>query len=160
MAKFLVDSNIFIEAFKGNKDVQNIVDLLLSEDVRTFISINSLEEIVFILIKAVSNSSYWDLKKNQDLVKNSLVQTKDYLDFILEFCEILEINKEVFKESLNIIEKYGLLPNDALILATCKYYEIPHLLSLDKDFREACNKESINLIDSVKELKEVLNKSK
>ena len=35
----------------------------------------------------------------------------------------------------NMVEKYGLLPNDALIVATCKYYGIKKIATLDEDFK-------------------------
>nr|WP_290902916.1 PIN domain-containing protein [Ferroglobus sp.] len=43
----------------------------------------------------------------------------------------------------------NLLPNDALILATCKFYGIKYLISFDNDFRGACEGENMVLIDSV-----------
>ena len=55
-------------------------------------------------------------------------------------------------------KKYKLKPNDALILATCKHYNIKYLISIDNDFAIPCEKEVIVLIDSVEKLKEVLNK--
>ena len=41
------------------------------------------------------------------------------------------------------------MPNDALILATCKFYGIKYLISFDDDFRGACEGKNIVLIDSV-----------
>ncbi len=56
------------------------------------------------------------------------------------------------------MKKHNLLSNDALILATCKYYRIKYLISIDtSDFKEPCEKEGIVLINSVEKLKEVLN---
>ncbi|MEM2176791.1 MAG: PIN domain-containing protein [Archaeoglobaceae archaeon] len=34
-----------------------------------------------------------------------------------------------------IIKKYGLLPNDALIAATCKHYGIRKIATFDEDFK-------------------------
>ncbi|HHG75545.1 MAG TPA: PIN domain-containing protein [Persephonella sp.] len=51
------------------------------------------------------------------------------------------------------IEKYNLLTNDALILATCKYYGIDKIASLDSDFEKATVSENIKLIRSVNDLK-------
>jgi len=49
----------------------------------------------------------------------------------------------------------GLLPSDALILATCN--GIMHLISLDSDFEGVCGKEGVILmgilIDNVEKLK-------
>ena len=57
-----------------------------------------------------------------------------------------------------VIEHYDLRPNDAIILATCKYYGIKYLISLDNDFPEPCKKEGIVLINSAEKLKEILEK--
>ena len=35
-----------------------------------------------------------------------------------------------------IINTYGLLPNDALIAATCKYYGISKIATFDEDFEK------------------------
>ncbi|WP_367884483.1 PIN domain-containing protein [Thermococcus sp. JCM 11816] len=48
--------------------------------------------------------------------------------------------------------EYGLLPNDALLLATAEYYGIEALVSLDSDFSDACNREGILLVSYLNEL--------
>lgn len=51
------------------------------------------------------------------------------------------------------MQKYNLLPNDALILATCKIHQIPQVASFDtKDFEKACKGEGIKLIQSIDDL--------
>ena len=52
--------------------------------------------------------------------------------------------------------KYGLLPNDAMILATCKFYGINYLVSFDSDFEEACEGEGIRLLKSIEEISKAL----
>ena len=47
----------------------------------------------------------------------------------------LPITLEVLGEAGNIATKYGLLPNDALIAATCKHYSISVIATFDKDFK-------------------------
>ncbi len=42
---------------------------------------------------------------------------------------------EVVREAGEIGIQYGLLPNDALIAATCRHYDINKIATLDKDFR-------------------------
>ena len=54
--------------------------------------------------------------------------------------------------SLRLMEKYNLLTNDAIILATCKYYNIDKLASLDKDFEYATQSEGIKLIKNVSDI--------
>lgn len=74
---------------------------------------------------------------------------------LLRLTKFLEVNENVIALANDYIIKYGLLPNDALVLATCKFYEVDCLVSLDEeDFREPCEKENIRLISDIK----VLNK--
>lgn len=47
---------------------------------------------------------------------------------------ILE-NRCDIEDFRNIMEKYKLLPNDALIVATCKHYGIKKIATFDEDFR-------------------------
>lgn len=53
---------------------------------------------------------------------------------------------------LHLIATYNLLPNDALILATCKLHHISRLASYDSDFATACAGEGIQLIQTVADL--------
>ncbi|MBE8540150.1 PIN domain-containing protein [Geoglobus acetivorans] len=65
----------------------------------------------------------------------------------------MEINREVVSISNDFVQKYGLLPNDALILAACKHYELDALASLDTDYEEACRNEGITFISDVENLR-------
>ncbi len=47
---------------------------------------------------------------------------------------ILTINEEIIGLLEEILERYRLLPNDALIAATCKYYGIRKIATFDEDF--------------------------
>jgi predicted nucleic acid-binding protein len=44
------------------------------------------------------------------------------------------------------MSKYNLLPNDAIILATCKIHNITKLASHDSDFILPCKAEGIELL--------------
>ena len=44
------------------------------------------------------------------------------------------------------MSKYNLLPNDAIILATCKLHGITQLASHDTDFIDPCKAEGIELL--------------
>jgi predicted nucleic acid-binding protein len=50
------------------------------------------------------------------------------------------------------MEKYNLLPNDALIMATCKLSNIDWIASYDGDFESICRDEGIQLIRSVSDI--------
>ena len=76
------------------------------------------------------------------------------MQFIFNLCEVLYPNEKVLYKALKYIENYGLLPNDAFVLAFCKVFKINTLISFDSDFSEIAEKEGIILIKSVKELKD------
>ena len=49
------------------------------------------------------------------------------------------------------MQQYNLLPNDALILATCLNSGIKTIASFDADFKEACQNEGILLVSDMAE---------
>ena len=109
-------------------------------------------------MREFSGSSYWKLKKDMSLVKRVFSEKVSLIwKYLLFNFRILSVDEEVLKLGKAYIENFGLLPNDALVLATCKRYEIKYLISIDNDFLEPCKKEGIVLINSADKLKEVLN---
>jgi len=158
MMKFLLDTNIFIEAFKHQKEAQQLLELLIenSERIDIYISFNVIEETTFLLIKRNTKTGYWQLKKNKSLVIENFKKVKPHLELILNLCKVLYPTKKVLFKSFYYIESYGLLPNDALVLSFCKIHNIPNLISLDTDFSEVAKKEKINLITSLEDLKNLL----
>ena len=132
MEKVFIDSSIIIESFKGDLRGRNILSFLLKNLKKFEPKINSVvvSEVVYQLT----------FRKKFDI--------KEISDFITSF-DILTIDEKVTLLALELIQKYNLKPNDALILSTCKYHKIKYLLSLDTDFEKPCEKEKIKLINSV-----------
>ena len=54
---------------------------------------------------------------------------------MLDNVKILELNKTIFDIAKVFVEKYRLLPNDALVAATCNYYGIKKIATFDEDFK-------------------------
>jgi len=67
----------------------------------------------------------------------------------------LPTTKDIVELALFYCDEYGLLPNDALILATCKHYHIKYLATLDEDFIEPAKKERIKLIMNPEDVKRI-----
>jgi len=72
------------------------------------------------------------LKKQPELVKS--VELNDILELLGRY-RMLEVGEAVKSEAEGIIKKYGLLPNDALIAATCNHYDIREIATFDPDFK-------------------------
>ena len=158
----LIDSNVIVEGLKGNKEVEELF-FLISENCENFnylITTNTFEEIHYILLREFSGKPYWKLKKDKKLVKKVFSEdVENFWDYFLLNFTIIPVTEKILKIAKMVIKEYGLLPNDAIILATCKHYGIKYLVSMDReDFTIPCEKEGIVLIDSVEKLIEVLNK--
>ena len=148
--RIFIDSSIFIENFKGNITAKEILEVAID---KFDVCINSIvfSEVLFKLMVLKSGKSILTIK-SQNLISSLIKELKNYSELLLLF-KVLEENKEVLNISLGFIEKYNLLTNDALILATCKYYGIDKIASLDNDFKKATISENIKLIRNVNDLK-------
>ncbi|WP_457625855.1 type II toxin-antitoxin system VapC family toxin [Persephonella sp.] len=148
--KIFIDSSIFIENFKGNTTAKEILEVAID---KFDVCINSIvfSEVLFKLMVLKSGKSILTIK-SQNLISSLIKELKNYSELLLLF-KVLEENKEILNLSIRFIEKYSLLTNDALILATCKYYGIDKIASLDSDFEKVTVSENIKLIRSVNDLK-------
>ena len=92
--------------------------------------------------------SYWEAKKNPERVAKTVGEFEEVVLPLLAIPDFLEVNYDVSTRALRLSKTYGLLPNDSIILATAEYYGIDALVSLDGDFRRACEGEGIVLVSS------------
>ena len=151
MKSFLVDSNIFIEAIKGNAEAEDILTRLFHSGERIFINDVIFSEVLYHFIR-IKVGPYWNAKKKPEMVSQSIEEFESVVLPLLAIPDFLEINYDVATIALRISKKYGLLPNDSLILATAEYYGIDALVSLDRDFEKACKEENVVLVSSAQEL--------
>ncbi len=133
--KLFVDSNIFIETFKkaGLKEASELWEFILS----------NFDKLDFTINLIVKNEITYHLFFKRNLI------TLEEVENLLNSFTSMEINLKIEDMMFSFIEKYNIKPNDALILSTCKFYNIKYLISMDKDFTEVCQKENIILINSV-----------
>ncbi|AFL94279.1 putative nucleic acid-binding protein, contains PIN domain [Thermococcus cleftensis] len=151
MRSFLVDSNVFIEALKGDGEAEDILSRLLRSDWRVFINDVVFSEVMYHFIR-IRAGSYWSAKKNPEKVSKAVEEFERVVLPMLAIPDFLEVNYDISTIALRVSKTYGLLPNDALILATAEYYGVDTLVSLDRDFKSACRGEGIKLVTSIKEL--------
>jgi len=154
MAKYIVDSSILIEYLKGNDEAKEIIELLRARGAIPFLNAVVFSEVTFIFLKYMSGKDYRAIKGNTSLLKSLGPHVRRLHDFMRASFRELSIASPITDTSLDFIQKYALLPNDALILSTCKFYEIDSLLSFDSDFTVPCKAEDVRLVNSVKSLKE------
>jgi len=149
-----IDSSIFLAFFMENRDFIE----KLKGDLKT--SVNVIEEVAYILIKEVAKEvtgieKHYELlnylKENDKIVKRISKEVFKDICSLLEHYRVDVLSPAPFILMFEISEEYGLLPNDALIAATCKYYSIKKIATFDDDFRRVDFLEVIDLKDGGKE---------
>jgi predicted nucleic acid-binding protein len=137
-----VDSSVLIEPLQ-NRKIQFYASLVAN--IHNIYCINSIvvSEYFYKYIGIQRLGSPKTVQENHRI--------KEALDpyFINNFLEnflFIEPDKTIISLVPSLMSKYNLLPNDAIILATCKIYNITQLASHDKDFIEPCRSEGIELL--------------
>lgn len=73
--------------------------------------------------------------------------------------QFLDHTAEISKLTIDFSKQFNLLPNDALILSTCKFYDLKFLASFDSDFDEPCNVLGIRIFNDETDLKDYIGSS-
>ncbi|WP_240703257.1 type II toxin-antitoxin system VapC family toxin [Thermococcus indicus] len=114
---------------------------LLSGDYELFINAIVYSEVVFLFLSKTTGLSAFTLKKKPTVVTNSGVGK---VIALLGQFKVAEINDVVLQTASEIIKNHGLLPNDAIILATAKVYGMS-LATLDSDFEAPSKAENVSI---------------
>ncbi len=124
-----IDSSVFLDFLEGKEKAKT----LLEEYSGLEGCINDIvfSEVLFVYIKAETGKKSYELKKQPALVKS--VELNDIVELLGRY-RTLDVGEAVKSEAEGLIKKYGLLPNDALIAATCKHYDINKIATFDPDF--------------------------
>ena len=124
-----IDSSVFLDFLEGEERAK----ALLEEYSGLEGCINAIvfSEVLFVYIKAETGKKSYELKKEPELVKS--IELDDIMELLGRY-RTLDIGEGVKSEAKELITKYGLLPNDALIAATCKHYGIRKIATFDPDF--------------------------
>ncbi len=139
MAKVFIDSTIFVESMKDNKNALDILKYLLESEHHLFVNPSVCEEVIYIL------------KKRRP------THIKVFKNFILDnYIEILSIDENIVFYFFDLVGKYDIPSTaDLLHLATCKYHNIKYLATLDEDFIKPAKKEKITLLMSRKDVEKI-----
>ncbi len=83
--------------------------------------------------------------KQRTSVHSVIRENQEAFDFYHQYI-LLPSSLKIVKTATEMMGKYNLLPNDALIISTCIAHHITHLASHDSDFIPACAGEGLILI--------------
>ncbi len=144
----LIDSSVLIEYIKGNKT--ELLESIFKNNLQPCINHIIYSEFIYYYLSIMSGKSPVTLKKSNQIHK--ILAKTDPIDFISNF-KILAMEDEILFRSYNYMKSFDLLPNDSLIIATCKYYNISYLCTFDSDFTEIRKKEKIVLLNDIADIK-------
>ena len=140
--KILLDTSVLIEYIKGSR-TKLLESLINNEKNKLYINDIVYSEFMFHFLSVISGKSPFTLKKKNEI--SNLLLKYDPIEFLENFI-IVPISEETIKLSYEYMKKYNLLPNDSLILATCKIQELDAIASFDSDFVEVVKREDLMLI--------------
>ena len=142
--KIFIDSSVLIEAYKGNK-VDFYHSLFSDNSNQLFLNEIVLSEYLYYILGFNAGVSPRTLQQKSQII-NALVSEKEQVNILEEF-HFLTGNQDFIFDVPRLMSIYNLLPNDAIILATCKLHRIK-LASHDSDFIIPCKSENIELLRS------------
>ncbi len=133
------DSNVLLYHLADTKEeATELIGRVENGEIAGFINDIVVSEVVYGYIRAVTDLSPSKLKKK-------IVQIEMDFTLIEELFGLFEILP--LRTGVGVIEfvtNYKLLPNDALIAATCKHYGIKKIATFDEDF------ERVDFLEMVK----------
>jgi predicted nucleic acid-binding protein len=143
--RIFLESSVLIESLKGNKP--HFYEILISNLTNEFF-INDivLSEYLYYILgfsTGISPRTLQEKRKIKDTLENEskIIRTINNFNFI-------SANEKVLIDVPRLMSDYNLLPNDAIILATCKLHGIK-LASHDSDFIIPCESENVELLRDV-----------
>ncbi len=147
-SKIFLDSSVLVEWAK--KTQIELFDYLSTDTQYTLcISQVVLSEFTYYWLAIEGKKSPVTLKR--DGAVSQIVGSYSPAD-VLSRLTFLEPGNALIPLYLQFMVEYNLLPNDALILATCKLSGIDQIASYDADFAPACFAEGIRLVQRISDL--------
>jgi len=130
-----IDSNVIVRYFVGDLEAKKLLDPIIDGEVEGFINEVVFSEVIFLTIRLITGRGAYELKREPELVKKALKQMRDKVDFINMYFNEVEVSEAVKEHALKVMENHGILPNDALIAATCRHYGLEVIATFDEDFK-------------------------
>ena len=128
MDRVMLDSNVILKHLFGEWNISEL--LAITEPYYNDIVYS---EVLYLLLRNETGERPFTLKKKPGLVIKSSTALKPALR-LFEVLNYSPISEHTLWEAEGLIESYGLLPGDAIILANCIEMGLDALLTWDLDF--------------------------
>lgn len=147
--KIFIDSSILVEFEKQTK-TDLLLHLMSNKALDLLVNCTVLSEYTYYLLAIEGGKSPRAIKEAESI---SAILARNNPEPFLSIFQTVGLKPEITPMFLQMMSKYNLLPNDALILADCKLNSIEMLATYDiKDFSGPCHKEGIRIISGISDL--------
>ncbi len=143
-SKIFIDSSVLIEALKGNK-TDFYTKLITDNQYECCINDIVVSEYLYQLLGINGGASPLSLKASK-LIPNIIAENTS-IAMILNDFTFLYGSDLIPSLTIDYMQRFNLLSNDAIILAACSIYEIKFLASDDSDFTVPCKELGILLLN-------------
>jgi predicted nucleic acid-binding protein len=141
----LIDANIIVSFLIQAEDTDRATEIL-RESLEPVITLNILEESIYIGLSLIYGSRGFRLR--EDIKKDMKDDARTYMSNLRTLIDKFKINIIHPPKNLemisDIITKYRLMPNDAIIATTCQHYGIKCIATFDSDFKRV---EFLEIVD-------------
>ncbi|WP_457742091.1 PIN domain-containing protein [Thermococcus sp.] len=134
---------MILETLKGNPNARDLPKGLENEP--KFINAVIFSEVLFIFLKNITGKSYLTVRGNKKELNAHGTRILKFYRFLRENFVEVPLMEEISDMAFKLILNPALLPNDAIILATAKFYDLT-LVTLDSDFVDVAKSERISLV--------------
>ncbi len=138
----IIDSSLLIEYIKGRKS-KLLLNLMNDEEHECFINETIASEYLFYWLGINGGKSPLSVQSSR-AIRDLITNNQSFQ--LLESFSFCSNNAQIYSLVPQFMSAYNLLPNDAIILATCKIHSITKLASHDTDFILPCKKEGIEFL--------------
>ncbi len=146
--KVFIDSGVLIEYLKGN-GIAFFDKLILSKLHKLYINQIVVSEFLFHYIAIHAQKSPLSAKKGNTI--QNIIEQFNPQTFIEDF-NLVNCTTEISVIAIQMMKKYNVLPNDAIIIASCIENNIEYIATYDSDFEIPCKSENIKILNDLTHL--------
>ena len=145
--RILLDSSVLIEFEKGNRP--ELLEQLLASSHQLYINPIIVSEYLFHLLAILGERSPLAISESKKVAETL---ASHQTDSFLSLFSFLPTVQDASLQTVSLMKRYNLLPNDALILSSCLAEKVAVLASFDSDFLAACKSEGVKVIQDISEI--------
>lgn len=145
--RVFLDTSFILNFLFGEERAVKTLENLLKSGSRFYVNPIVIGEVWFQLmaneyVKRHGRYSAYGIRDEVTSVKGVISVADEFFEALPDF-EVIEITERTVEIAREVVEKYDLLPNDAMIVASCLQYGIKKLATFDSDF------ERLDVVDTI-----------